>query len=543
MPKIVLCSQFLFALTRYFVLNLHHNPKTIYFILLTMLTETDLKQMEAKGITVERLNAQLNRFSTGFPYLSIIGAATPENGIKVLTPEQEQMAIDRWSEYLRDGGEVYKFVPASGAASRMFKAMYEFADGDEMKAPEGSPARAIVDNIDNLPFKAELEQAVKKMYDTELPALVAAGRDRDIIKAIIDPEGMNYGNLPKGLLSFHSYEDGARTPVDEHLTEGAQTAANSTGIVNLHFTVSASHKNLFEDKLAKSIPAAEARTGKKFNISMSEQKPSTDTVAANPDGTPFRQEDGSLLFRPGGHGALIENLNDIDSTVIFIKNIDNVVPDSLRDSTVRYKSVIAGYLIQLHDKIARYLEALDDSDVDDTTVDAAIEFVEKQLCITDGKLSSMSKNGKAEWLKAKLDRPLRVCGMVRNEGEPGGGPFIAVNPDGSSSPQILESHQIDMSRPEYAAMLRNATHFNPVDLVCYVRRSDGTKYDLRGYTDPATGFISSKSAHGRELRALELPGLWNGAMSDWNTVFVEVPASTFNPVKTVNDLLRPAHQS
>ncbi len=508
-----------------------------------MLTETDLKQLEAKGITVEQLSAQLERFATGFPYLSITGAATPADGIKVLTPEQEQMALTRWNRYLMDGGDVYKFVPASGAASRMFKAMYEFSDGNAMTAPEGSAARAIVDNIDNLPFKAELEAAVMKMYDNKLSALIAAGRDRDIIKAIIDPEGMNYGNLPKGLLSFHSYQDGPRTPVDEHLTEGAQTAANASGIVNLHFTVSASHKKLFEEKLSKAIPAAEARTGKKFNISMSEQKPSTDTVAANPDGTPFRLEDGSLLFRPGGHGALIENLNDIDSTVIFIKNIDNVVPDSLRDSTVKYKSVIAGYLIETHDHIVSTLEALSSPDVDCDTVDSAVNFLAEELCTTSDKLSGMSKAEKIDWVKSKLDRPLRVCGMVRNEGEPGGGPFIAVNPDGSASPQILESHQIDMSKPAYSAMLNNATHFNPVDLVCYVRRADGSKYDLRGYTDPATGFISSKSAHGKELRALELPGLWNGAMSDWNTIFVEVPASTFNPVKTVNDLLRPAHQS
>ena len=352
---------------------------------------------------------------------------------------------------------------------------------------------------------------------------------------------MNYGGLPKGLLKFHSYPGGSRTPIEEHLTEGAQTAANSKGIVNLHFTVSANHRKLFEEKLAEVIPATEARTGVKFNVSMSEQKPSTDTIAVNPDNTPFI-EDGHLLFRPGGHGALIQNLNDMESAVVFIKNIDNVVPDSRRADTIKYKEVLGGLLLEVHDQIEEDLIALDEKLYTPDDLKRMADYLRTVLNVHDSRLDNMADDEIVEYLKAKLNRPLRVCGMVRNEGEPGGGPFIAFNPDGSASPQILESNQVDLSNPDYKKMMSEATHFNPVDLVCYIKDIHGKKFDLPKYVDPATGFISSKSSHGKELRAMELPGLWNGAMSDWNTVFVEVPISTFNPVKTVNDLLRPAHQ-
>ena len=283
------------------------------------------------------------------------------------------------------------------------------------------------------------------------------------------------------------------------------------------------------------------RLGVKFNISLSEQKPSTDTIAANPDNTPF-MEDGHLLFRPGGHGALIQNLNDMDKAVVFIKNIDNVVPDSKRDTTVRYKQVLAGYLIELHDTVRRYLQQLADGDYNRGTLQEMLFFMHDKLSITDRSVDGLNDTAVAMYIHEKLMRPLRVCGMVRNEGEPGGGPFLAYNPDGSASPQILESTQIDPSNEEYRRMMSEATHFNPVDLVCFIKDTHGQNFDLPKYVDPATGFISSKSSHGKELRAMELPGLWNGAMSDWNTAFVEVPIATFNPVKTVNDLLRPAHQ-
>jgi len=504
-----------------------------------MFRPKDLKLLQERSISPEAAQAQLERFATGFPYLTIRSAARPGEGIKILTEDEKQSALTRWNKYLADGGEVFKFVPASGAASRMFKALFEFIDGDTDTAQDGSPVATLLTRLRELPFVSDLENTVEKLYGENLDNLTAAGRNRDIIRAIILPEGMNYGALPKALLKFHAYAPGdSRTPLEEQLTEGAQTAANSRGEVKLHFTVSANHRHLFEEKLATAIPEAEKRTGLKFTVSLSEQKPSTDTIAANPDNTPFLEND-NLFFRPGGHGALIQNLNDIDSAVVFIKNIDNVVPDSRRDTTVEWKRIIGGVLMETHDKINGYLATLKNGTADLKDI---VNFMRTTLCTDDTRFDTLDATGLAELLKAKLDRPLRVCGMVRNEGEPGGGPYIAVNPDGSSSPQVLESTQIDLSRDTYRDMMAHATHFNPVDLVCYIKDNDGKKYDLPRYVDPATGFISSKSSHGRELRAMELPGLWNGAMSDWNTIFVEVPIATFNPVKTVNDLLRPMHK-
>lgn len=498
----------------------------------------DLKTLAAKGITPEQAQAQLSRFKTGFPYLKIIDSATPGNGILRLTPQQQQAAADRWQLFLDDGGEACKFVPASGAASRMFKALFNFVDGPTDTPAAGSDVAQVLDHIEDFAFFPALNAVCLHNYGKSVADLRAAGKNRDIIAAIISGSGLNYGQLPKGLLQFHKYADGARTPLEEQIAEGAATAVKPGGTLYLHFTVSPNHRQLFEQKLAEVIPAAEAKYGIKIHAELSEQRGSTDTIAANPDGTPFRQDDGSLLFRPGGHGALIANLNDINSAVVFIKNIDNVVPDAHRDATVRWKQILAGQLILVHDKIAEYLEALGSKPTDEKLKEIA-EFAATTLNIHDSRLQTLSGADLATYLTSKLNRPLRVCGMVINEGEPGGGPFITVNPDGSASPQILESNQI---APEFKDLMAKATHFNPVDLVCYITDIAGNHYNLPDYIDHATGFISSKSAQGRELRALELPGLWNGAMSDWNTVFVEVPAETFNPVKTVNDLLRPSHQ-
>lgn len=504
--------------------------------------QEDLAQLQAKGITPEQLEAQLQRHRSGFPYLEIDCAAQAGHGISVLSPTEEDGAVKRWRQYLAEGGEVMKFVPASGAASRMFKALFEFVDSGEAMPQSGTPVDKLLAGLEHLPFKKELDEVCVRLHGIDAAALLAAGRGHDVVAAIIRPEGMNYGGLPKGLLKFHAYPgEDSRTPVQEHLAEGAQTAADSNGVVKLHFTVSAEHVKLFEKHLAEAIPEMERKYGVKFEVSLSQQKPSTDTVAANPDGTPF-VENGKILFRPGGHGALIANLSDIDSAVVFIKNIDNVVPDSRRADTVRYKEILAGYLMEIHDKIAAYQRVLAVESYDREKLDEMLHFVRNVLCIDRPDLDTMSDKELAEFLNVKFNRPLRVCGMVRNEGEPGGGPYIARNPDGTVSPQILESHQIDTSKAEYAAMMNQATHFNPVDLVCYIKDAHGQSFDLPKFVDAATGFISSKSSHGKELRALELPGLWNGSMSDWNTAFIEVPATTFNPVKTVNDLLRPAHQ-
>lgn len=507
-----------------------------------MFEKSDLDQLAAKGIAPETVEAQLRRFATGFPFLRLSDSARPGKGILILGEADEADALACWERYLAEGGDVAKFVPASGAASRMFKALYAFVNSGAETAGPGTPVAALIDNLDRLPFAEELDVACRTLYGKDARELSSEGRHKDIVSAIISDKGMNYGELPKALLAFHRYPDGTtRTPLEEHLMEGAQTAS-AGGRVRLHFTVSADHRDAFRDKLRAAVPAMEALTGVKFDVSTSEQKTSTDTIAANLDNTPFRDGAGRLVFRPGGHGALIANLSDMDSTVVFIKNIDNVVPDSRRASTVRYKKVLAGVLIRVHDRMARYIAKLDDGRCSAADLDEIVGFMRTTLATDSELFDSLSGAELAEYLRAKLHRPLRVCGMVRNDGEPGGGPFLAYNPDGSVSPQILESTQIDPSSDEYMAMMRNATHFNPVDLVCYLRDSDGTRFNLPRYVDADTGFISSKSFDGRDLRALELPGLWNGAMSDWNTVFVEVPADTFNPVKTVNDLLRPAHQ-
>lgn len=508
-----------------------------------MLTENDLTILKKRGISLEQLNNQLQRFRTGFPYLRLEGSATVGHGITAVDDSLSAQAVTRWDKYLADGGQVCKFVPASGAASRMFKALFAFVNGPDEKATPGSPVDQLLANLSQLPFKAELDNVLKAKTGHDSDTLLSQGQQKAIIEAIIGMEGMNYGALPKGLLTFHRYPDGStRTPLEEQLMEGAQTAATN-GAVNVHFTVSAEHEGLFHKKLAEVLPAIESRTGLKFNVSTSQQRPSTDTVAATPEGEPFRDVSGNIVFRPGGHGALIANLSDIDSAVVFIKNIDNVVPDTHRADTIKYKKIIAGILILAHDSIARYLKTLREGKSTSKELDEMYRFATETLCIKHPEFASLSNEDKAKWLEAKFNRPLRVCGMVRNEGEPGGGPYLAYNPDGTASPQILESSQIDMNNPANVAMMQNATHFNPVDLVCYIRDIDGTPYDLPKYVDPATGFISAKSLGGRDLRALELPGLWNGAMSDWNTIFVEVPVSTFNPVKTVNDLLRPMHKA
>lgn len=499
-----------------------------------MFTDSDLRQLAAKGITPEQASGQLSRFKTGFPDLHIEDSARVGHGILRLPPERRAEARERWRCYLADGGDVCKFVPASGAASRMFKALFAYADGSAAPGPE---IAEVIERIHDFAFFPQLNEACIRACGKDADTLIAEGDLRAVISLIISERGLNYGHLPKGLLSFHSYDTGARTPVEEQIAEGAATAVKPGGTLRLHFTVSPAHRAMFERKLAEAIPAAEARYGIHIKAGLSEQKASTDTIAANEDGTPFRQADSSLLFRPGGHGALIENLNDLDATVVFVKNIDNVVPDSHRADTVEWKEILGGELLLVHDRITALLEALRSPSCTDADIERARTFVADTLQTT---LPSTTSGGDLRAaLIAKLDRPLRVCGMVVNEGEPGGGPYIARNPDGSTSPQILESTQI--AEP-YKPLMATATHFNPVDLVCYLKRPDGTRYNLPDYVDPATGFISHKSAEGRNLLALELPGLWNGAMSDWNTVFVEVPASTFNPVKTVNDLLRPAHR-
>ena len=486
-----------------------------------MFTIFDHQQLEELGIAVKQVEQQLRHFREGFPFLPVVAPALTGKGITQFSEEEQALLLQRFDQW---NGSRLKFVPASGAATRMFKALFEYLEtGKEGKEVDDFFARR-----KDFAFYEDLTKVVNK----DVPPMAS-----EWVKALLDKEGLNYGNLPKGLLKFHRYPDGVRTAFEEHLVEAA-LYANSCGVARLHFTVSAEHRQAFEDLLNAVQPQYEQRFGVRYEVSFSEQKKSTDTIAVDLRNEPFRNADGSLLFRPGGHGALLDNLNEMQEDIVFIKNIDNITPDKLSADTIHWKKVLAGCLLQLREQIAVYMQLLEKG-CSDIKLKEIAQFLEKRFCIT---LPPISEEEYATALYAKLNRPIRVCGMVKNEGEPGGGPFIARNADGSLSLQIVESVQIDPQDAEAQRHFKTATHFNPVDLVCSFRDYHGGHYRLADFRDSATGFISQKSKDGRELKALELPGLWNGAMSDWNTVFVEVPLSTFNPVKTINDLLRKEHQ-
>jgi len=499
-----------------------------------MLTQQDLKQIAQRGISEEQIKTQLKEFETGFPFLRLEAAAAVGNGIVAPGEAERKQYVAAWEQYKAAGKRVVKFVPASGAASRMFKNMFAFVDAD-YDVPTTDFEKKYFDQIEKFAFYDALDAVCKKNEGKGIKELMAEGNYKAVAANMLKKEGLNYGQLPKGMLLFHKYAEGPRTPMEEHLVEGALYAA-SNGEAHVHFTVSHEHIEFFKAKVAEKADGFAKKYGIKYDITFSEQKPSTDTVAANPDNTPFREADGSLLFRPGGHGALIENLNEIEADVIFIKNIDNVVPDRLKPETVEWKQVIAGVLVTLQKQAFEYLRQLDNNPSEAQIAQIA-QFVEKNLC-TNPKGQKVD----ADYLRRKLNRPMRVCGVVKNVGEPGGGPFLTYNQDGTVSLQILESSQIDTNNEEYMKMFTQGTHFNPVDLVCAVKDYKGNAFNLPDFVDKTTGFISSKSKGGKELKALELPGLWNGAMSDWSTIFVEVPLGTFNPVKTVNDLLREQHQ-
>lgn len=505
-----------------------------------MLSQQDLNQLAAKGISEEKLNSQLEEFKTGFPFLKLEAAASVGKGIIAPTEADVKQYEEAWEQYKAQGHSIVKFVPASGAASRMFKDMFAFADAD-YDVPTTDFEKKYFDNIEKFAFYDALDDACRKNLGAGVTELIANGRYKDVARNMLNADGLNYGQLPKGMLLFHKYSEGPRTPMEEHLVEGALYAA-SDGKAAVHFTVSHDHLPMFKQRVAEKLDFYASKYGISYDITFSEQKPSTDTVAANPDNTPFRNSDGSLLFRPGGHGALIENLNEISADVIFIKNIDNVVPDRLKADTVSYKQVIAGILVTLQKKAFDYLETLESGTYNHEKLEEIIRFVQHDLCCRKADIKELEDADLVIYLKKKLNRPMRVCGVVKNVGEPGGGPFLTYNQDGTVSLQILESSQIDKNNAEYMEMFTKGTHFNPVDLVCAVKDYKGNAFNLPDFVDRTTGFISSKSKNGKELKALELPGLWNGAMSDWNTVFVEVPLSTFNPVKTVNDLLRDQHQ-
>ena len=496
-----------------------------------MFTQQDIRQIEARGADLQQIEQQIEHFKNGFPWMKIVAPATPERGIRVLSEEDVQEAADYYERASVEGK--CKFVPASGAASRMFKDM--FSGLEKLEAGEDLPADApgakLAARIQDFAF-----------YTPELfgqPEDSAAYR-KDVLRKLLKEDGLAYGAKPKGVLKFHRYADEVRTAIAEHLVEAQEYMRDYEDICSLVVTISPEHRELFEQALAEVKPVYEKKYGVKYDITFTYQDKATDTIAVDPDNKPFRLDDGSLLFRPAGHGALIHNLNKVEEELVSIKNIDNVAHEKLLPTTSLYKQVLMGEALRLRDRIFGYLRQLDEKP-SEALCDEIERFLDETLCVRMPAAASPAE--RVARLRAKLDRPIRVCGMVRNEGEPGGGPYIIEGKDGCTSLQILESVQIDKGDARAMAAMSQATHFNPVDLVCILRNYKGERFDLLRHVDQEAGFISSKSFQGRELKALEMPGLWNGAMSDWNTLFVEVPLETFNPVKVVLDLLRPAHQA
>lgn len=502
--------------------------------------DTGLKnKVLAQGMNPEIVDQQIENFKNGFPYLTIIAPATPEDGIKVLSEAELDHYIATYPAKA-SRLEVVKFVPASGAASRMFKDLFAFLDG-EGDLSKSNFTNKFISNLSKFAFYEDLDESLKSK-DSSIHACLDAGDAKKIVNELLSEEGLGYGSLPKGLLRFHRYPSENRTPAKEHLVEGIQYGVGKGNSVKLHFTVSPEHKEKFRAEIEKVLPGLKSTSELEFEVNYSTQQKATDTIAVTMQNEPFEEEDGSLLFRPAGHGALLENLNDITADLIFIKNIDNVVPDRLKEPTKNYKMAIAGLLLEVQEKVFEAIKGLENGP-EPSRLELAEKVFTKEL---GGKLpDGFGKNSperKAAYLLTKLNRPMRVCGMVRNTGEPGGGPFWIQESDGSKSLQILETAQIDINDPQAKSHFQASTHFNPVDLVCGTKDYKGDSFDLIKFRDMQTGFITEKSKSGRDLKALELPGLWNGAMAGWNTLFVEVPLITFNPVKTVNDLLRDEHQ-
>ncbi len=503
-----------------------------------MFDKNDIRKIEERGSSVKQVEAQVERFKKGFPWMNIVGPATPERGIRIMTEQEADDAV-AYCDNASVKGKC-KFVPASGAASRMFKDIFSGLSSLEEGKDPGADSSV-----------AKLAARIKDFafYTSEMfgePEDSSEYR-RDVAEKVLTDKGLGYGSKPKGVIRFHRYPDGeCRTAFAEHLIEAQDYMRNEDGTANIVFTISPEFEPLFKETLEEVKADYEKKFGVKYNVSFTFQNKSTDTVAVDTKNKPFRTESGDLLFRPAGHGALIYNLNALDEEIVSVKNIDNVSNDRFLHTTARYKKALMGKCLQLRDKIFGYLNQFDA--VSDLKSEECLQlcnnvenFLDKELCIQLPLTRSIEERVKL--LRSKLDRPVRVCGMVRNQGEPGGGPFIIAGKDGSSNLQILESVQINPDDPHSKEILSRSTHFNPVDLVCCIRNYKGEKFNLLDYVDENAGFISSKSYQGRELKALELPGLWNGSMSDWNTYFVEVPLETFNPVKVVLDLLRPAHQN
>lgn len=507
-----------------------------------MFTMQDIIQLNNNGISLEMAQNQIRRFITGFEQLEVIRPATGNDGIRLMNGTETSDYAQVFSKAISAGKKVSKFVPASGAATRMFKDLYQYLEDPLLvrKLPYDHPIVRFAELFPRFAFFPIIDHKIN-LYNLQ-NVHVRKSRIGALINTVLMPDGLNYGKLPKGLIHFHRYDEFIRTAMEEHLVEGIRYALNNDSMVKVHFTVSPEHETWFKEKLYKEGPMLENMYEIGLDVSFSFQKPHTDTLAVSPDNEPFRDENNQLIFRPGGHGALIENLQEVDSDFVFIKNIDNVVPEHLLATTIEYKKALGGLLVGLTNSVHHFLHRLD-KEVNQPLVDEITAFINKELFANLPEVfKSMPLKEKGDYLGHYLNRPIRVCGMVKNEGEPGGGPFWVREKNGQETLQILESSQFNLKNTHQESVLKSATHFNPVDLVCSAVDYKGNRFDLSRYADPETGFISEKSLNGKPLKALELPGLWNGAMANWVTLFAEVPIETFNPVKTVNDLLRPQHQ-
>ena len=510
-----------------------------------MFSREDLQQMQEKGLDVKIIEKQIENYKKGFPFLELVEPATVENGISRLSKPEIKIYSDIYNKEASKYS-ILKFVPASGAATRMFKDLLAFKEKLEAKdlQSDENPPSAIVIFFENLQKFAFYEDLASIMNDNniDIKEAIADKLHKTILDYLLTEIGLNYQQLPKALLEFHKYENDSRKAYEEHLVEGAEYCRDKDKIVNIHFTSADEHFNMFREQANRMTAKYEKLFAVKYKFDFSVQKPSTDIIAVDLNNNPFRDKNGRLVFRPGGHGALIENLNDCDNDLIFIKNIDNIFPDRLKLTTYQYKKALGGMLIQLYQKLSEYLEMLESNELGEDIIKEIEEFADQSLNLKiDNYYKKYTRINKINYLYFLLNRPVRICGMVRNTGEPGGGPFWVKETSGAISLQIVETSQIDLENKQQARILKHSTHFNPVDLVCFVKDYKGNKFDLDEFIDETTGFITLKSFEGKDLKAQELPGLWNGAMSDWITLFVEVPLTTFNPVKTINDLLRPEH--
>ena len=513
-------------------------------------TKKDIALLKKKGITQDQVREQLAIFNNGILYIDLRDPAIIDHGIYKYTQEEQLNYIQTFEEK-KEQLDLLKFTPASGAATRMFKFLFTFLDEYDpnkesvnayINRKEAQNLRLFFVGLDSFPFYKMVKNALIEQFPDEDTSDVNVNRLR-FVKVMLGKDGFDFGNKPKGLFPFHKYKKHDTSAFEEHLFESA-LYASTHGKAKLHFTISKEHYHTFVEQFKKSQEHIEKRTSTIFDISYSFQKPATDTIAVTMDNEIVRQQDGSLYFRPGGHGALIENLNEQRADIIFIKNIDNVVVSKYEEQVAHHKKVLAGKLLQLQEKAFNYLKIIDTQKLEEEHILEVVHFLQDTFSLKLAPdFEKYSENYKIDYLREQLDRPIRVCGMVKNEGEPGGGPFWVKHESGRISLQIVESVQIDPKSEQQQSIKAASTHFNPVDIVCGIKNYKGEKYDLKKYIDKKAAFITHKTINGKPIKALEHPGLWNGAMAHWNTIFVEVPLITFNPVKTVNDLLKPAHQA